>query len=109
VKHDPEKHALGLRPDGRATVFRRDKRRTFALEIMLVLERVHALAGVRPGCDTDHLHRTTTEVPPHLGDVCPSQPIVFAAGDRGLLHGRFSLRQKVKTATHRVTVAGNVK
>jgi len=35
LKHDPEKHALGRRPDGWAPVFPRDKREAFAREIML--------------------------------------------------------------------------
>jgi hypothetical protein len=35
LEHDPEKHALGLRPDGWKPVFHRDKRQRVCAEIIL--------------------------------------------------------------------------
>jgi hypothetical protein len=64
---------------------------------------------VRLGCDADHLRCTAAEVLPHLGNVHPPHPVMLAGGGSGLLPGRFSLRRKIKTLTHRLTVARGCK
>jgi hypothetical protein len=70
---------------------------------------ITGLSRVRLGCDADHLRRTAAEVLPHLGNVHPSHPVMLAGGRSGLLPGRFSLRRKIKTLTHRLTVARGCK